>query len=91
MGKERMKRSHKAKHPNNIFNIFFRITRLMRTKLASEIIICTVSISSIILLVSSRFNWWFLLLRIFSVAISVSPRVCFILDLILNYMILMHL
>ena len=90
MRKERMKRSHKAKHPN-ITNIFFRITRLSRTKLAFEIMICTVSISSIILLVSSRFNWWFLLLRIFSVAISVSPRVCFILDLILIYMFLMHL
>ena len=30
----------------------------------------------------------FLLLRILSVAISVSPRVCFILDLILIYMFL---
>ena len=29
------------------------------------------------------YNWGFLLFRIFSVAVSVSPRVCFILDLVL--------
>ena len=36
----------------------------------------------------SWFNCGFLLLRIFSVAISVSPHVCFILDLILISMFL---
>ena len=36
----------------------------------------------------SWFNWWFFLLRILSVAISVSPHVCFILDLILISMFL---
>ena len=36
----------------------------------------------------SWFNWWVSLLRIFSVAISVSPHVCFILDLILISMFL---
>ena len=31
----------------------------------------------------SWFDWWVLLLRIFGVGVSVGPRVCFVLDLIL--------